>query len=306
MTDSANGSTFNRYSSTGVTPSDNRLQHLFSLLKARGFQIEFKPGFWYNQTGWAMMNYVPADANAFFNNWQPQLVHYASLAQACGVDVFDVSYEQSNLTYQYASQWIALIAAVRSVYKGQVTANFQNFREAEHATFLNLLDFVEVSCFYKYVSSTTPSESQLEAGWQDTTNVPTWNPATDAPYSGISAGNSIISEMNNLYAIANKPILIGDIAFISSHGAAANWNSNINPNAVDLQGQSDQFEAFFKVFTDPTKVGPWFMGVTFLTWFPFDWMKNDHGSAEVGISGRSIRDKPAEKVVTDWYTGNGR
>lgn len=303
------GVTFDRNDSVALTEA--QFLDLMARLDERGFDVNFKLGFWHDDPNFSLMNYSPSDLNAWFTNWGAELAYWANLSEQAGVDAFDVAYEMSMLTTDPAStaQWNTLIDGVEAVYSGQITANFQNPIEAQQAVCLNRLDMVMTSIFYKHVptGNNDPTVGALVNSWTDTSTAPgsvidlnSWGawPLTD----------SIVNEMRAINSISGKPVMIGDIAFVSLDGAASNWNSNngIETNAASNDDQLDQYDAFFRMAAsslDPS----WFKGVTFLTWFPFD--STDTGgpfynwSWEIGPQGRTFRGKPSQQFIDDKFGG---
>jgi len=220
-----------------------------------------------------MMRYIPNDVNLWFTNWGKELAYWANLSEQAGVDAFDVAYEMSMLTTDpaYTTQWNTLIDEVEALYNGQITANLQNPVEAQQAVFPNRLDTVMTSVFYKHVAkgNDNPTVTELVGSWTDTSTLP--ESVIDMNRWGIwGIDDPIMNEIEAIHTLSGKPVMIGDIAFISLDGAASNNNSNhgIEANPPSNDDQTDQYDAFFQVASqlDPT----WFKGVTFLTWFPLE------------------------------------
>ena len=308
--DQSNGSFFDR--DTDVTLTEAQFVDLMALLKERGFAVNLKLGFWHPGPGWwGMMEYQPSDVDAWFDNWGQELTYWGSLAEQTGVDAFDVAYEMSKLTTDpaYAEEWGALIDGVEAVYSGMITANFANPVEAQQAVFLDRLDMVMTSVFYKHVPTgqDDPTVAELVASWTDA-SIDADSVIDMNMHGEWGIDDSIVNEIKEIHTVSGKPVMIGDIAFISLDGAASNWNSNfgIESNPADPGEQADQYEAFFQVASselDPS----WFKGVTFLTWFPFDSTNHtgpyEEWEWEIGPQGRSFRGKPAQQIMVDWFGG---
>ena len=303
-----NGVIFDR--TTDATLTDGQFYDLVALLKERRFTVNFKLGFWHPDPEFAMMRYIPNDVNLWFTNWGKELAYWANLSEQAGVDAFDVAYEMSMLTTDpaYTAQWNTLIDEVEALYNGQITANFQNPVEAQQAVFLNRLDTVMTSVFYKHVATgnDNPTVTELVGSWTDTSTLP--ESVIDMNRWGVwGIDDSIMNEIEAIHTVSGKPVMIGDIAFISLDGAASNWNSNfgMETNPASNDDQTDQYDAFFQVASQLDTA--WFKGVTFLTWFPFD-STNPIGpytdwSWEIGSQGRTFRGKPAEQLIIDKFGG---
>lgn len=230
-------------------------------------------GFWNETEGWSLISYIPSDVDQFFDNWTEVLVKYATFAESKNIKTFDVAYEMMQLTGDYQEKWEQLIQSVRNVYHGEISANFQNPDEGVNATFLDQPDVVQTSVFYRHTDKFDPTVQELVDSWTETVD-----------------GINIVDKLYQLHLISGgKKILIGDIAFVSTDGANTNFNSiNGLTQVVDEQEQADQFEAFFRVFSNQED---WIMGVTFLTWFPFDSSKSNEYTSwswEIGPLGRGI------------------
>ena len=303
-----NGVVFDR--NTDVTLMDAQVYDLVALLKERGFIVNLKLGFWHPDPKFSMGGYTPNDVDLWFTNWGKELVHFATLSEQAGVDAFDVAYEMANLTtdQKYTAQWNTLIDGVEAVYNGQITANFLNPIEAQQAVFLNRLDTVMTSIFYKHVATgnNNPTVGELIESWTDTST--DLDSVIDLNRWGIwGIDDSIMNEIEAIHTISGKPVMIGDMAFISLDGAASNWNSNsgIETNPASNDDQTDQYEAFFQAASQLDR--SWFKGVLFMTWFPFD-STNSTGpyadwSYEIGPQGRTFRGKPAEQLIIDKFAG---
>ena len=305
---SPNGVVFDR--NTDVTLTDAQFYDLVARLKERGFIVNLKIGFWHPDPEFSMGKYMPNDEDLWFTNWGKELVYFATLSEQAGVDAFDVAYEMANLTtdQKYTAQWNTIIDGVEAVYNGQITANFLNPVEAQKAVFLNRLDTVMTSIFYKHVATVNnnPTVAELVKSWTDTST--DLDSVIDMNKWGIwGINDSIMNEIEAIHTISGKPVMIGDMAFISLDGAASNWNSNfgIQTNPASNDDQTNQYEAFFQAASQLDR--SWFKGVLFLTWFPFD-STNPTGpyadwSYEIGPQGRTFRGKPAEQLIIDKFGG---
>ena len=305
---SPNGVVFDR--NTHVTLTDAQFYDLVARLKERGFIVNLKIGFWHPDPEFSMGKYMPNDVDLWFTNWGKELVYFATLSEQAGVDAFDVAYEMANLTtdQKYTAQWNTIIDGVEAVYNGQITANFLNPVEAQKAVFLNRLDTVMTSIFYKHVATgnNNPTVAELVESWTDTST--DLDSVIDMNKWGIwDINDSIMNEIEAIHTISGKPVMIGDMAFISLDGAASNWNSNfgIQTNPASNDDQTNQYEAFFQAASQLDR--SWFKGVLFLTWFPFD-STNPTGpyadwSYEIGPQGRTFRGKPAEQLIIDKFGG---
>lgn len=105
----------------------------------------------------------PDDPAAWFASYQATMVTYARLAEADKVEVLDIGTELTSMQ-GYAAQWRGVVAAVKEVYRGQVTysANW----DTPYPAFGDSLDFIGVDAFFPLQAPRSASVDQLVAAWK--------------------------------------------------------------------------------------------------------------------------------------------
>lgn len=233
--------------------------------------------------GTGQASLAPTDVDAFFASFQTQIVEYARLAQATGVETLSIGNELSSLSgEQYRAYWLDIIAAVREVYDGQITYAAAT-DEANRVSFWDAVDIIGVNAYPPLTSSLEPTVEQMMLAWR---SVPTSNYWAEAMNY-----ESPTDFFHSLALEYDKPLLFTEVGYRSLDG------TNIQPgawdatNAQDLQEQRDAYEAFFNVWSGE---GDWFLGAHLWEW--------DARNA-FEPTGYSPMDKPAEQLISDWFAG---
>lgn len=251
----------------GVWETDDSLRGATAQAHARGMKVLLKPHLWIRNEA-AIDGWSESDWQTWFAHYERFLVHYATLATEMKVDAFSIGNELKRST-RYEHEWRRLIARVRVIYKGPLTygANFDEFR---HVRFWDALDWIGISAYFPLVDAPTPSRSALVEAWQP-----------------------IIRELAALSATWQRPIVFTEIGYRSADGAA--WRQWEIPRqaSLNLQAQTNAYEAFFEAVWPQ----PWLGGV-----FPWKWFSYvNHGGP--GNTQWELEGKPAEGVVGRGYGG---
>ena len=199
------------------------------------------------------------------------IMDFARLAQDEKVDLFCVGTEYKLAATKRPDFWRKLIKDVRSVYKGKVTyaANWDNY---ENVRFWDAVDYIGIDAYFPLSYKVVPNVNELVSKWQ----VPS----------------------NGLQKIAlryGKQILFTEFGYRSTDRTAwQQWELEHIPNdeGVNLQGQVNAYEGFFKYFWDKK----WFAGVFLWQWYHF----NDKAGGKKN-SDYTPQNKPAQKVITEWF-----
>src|SRR2546421_4671201 len=148
------------------TPSDENIGLFVQEAQRRGFTVmprplldeeSLHPDFQWRGS------IQPTDPNAWFSSYTATIGHYASLAQANHVEMFDIGTELGSLQPDTA-HWRGVIAAVRQLYSGELTysANWT----APSPAFGSALDFLGVDAFFPLDAPSGASQAQLLRAWQ--------------------------------------------------------------------------------------------------------------------------------------------
>lgn len=264
------------------TPTDASLaagiDYAHSIGLAVAFKVHVEP---YDGNWRAYIN--PTDRTTWFNNYGAILVHLGQIAQAHHVELIIlgtemVSVATSSMNPTNTENWIALIQKVRAIYSaGKLTYDagsnnnnedpFEN--EKKFIGFWPYLDYAGLSAYYT-LSSSDNSPQSLEAAWD------TWNK----------------NDIQGFAASVGKPILFSEVGYRSLQGAhTAPWNWQAN-GSVDLTEQANAYQALIEYWN----AYPFMQGVLFWDWSP------NPSAGGTNDSGYTPQNKPAEQVMTKWFT----
>ncbi len=205
----------------------------------------------------------PYDLEKWFKYYDIMLLRIANLAEKHDVEMLTVGSELVNLQ-QYTSHWEELIQKVREVYSGKLNyaANWDAYQEI---TFLDKLDYLGLSGYFELTTNPKPSKWSLRSSWY-----------------GIK--NTLLAFQKE----HNIPIIFTELGYTSQDGTNMHpWNYYAS-DVVDLDEQKDCFEAFLAVWGEDEA----FHGALIYDWY------DDGGSKDTGYT---IRNKPAEKIVKEWF-----
>jgi hypothetical protein len=265
-----------------TTPTDAAVVAAITNLKNAGIKVALKPqvdslvGYWRGQ-------FEPTDSAAWFSSYQTFIVHYATIAQAQGADLFVIGCEFATLSGSaYQSNWETIISAVRAVYTGPITyaANATSAGdEFTRVSFWDKLDLIGVDGYFPLTNHIDPTLSQLQAAW-------TTASANVNGFAPLTALQNVQSAHPTL------PLIFTELGYTSTAGTnEAPYNYSLT-GAYDPSEQANCFEAFFRVFSQESS---WVKGV-----FWWGWSVSPPGTDDQGYSPQN---KPAGDVLAQWYGG---
>jgi hypothetical protein len=286
-------------------PSDAKILAFLQQLKAAGLQVTVDPftNIKFDPNGNLLdtVHPQPADFNTWMGAHSAAMVHLAQLAQQAGADRFVVFGDEVQLlTFDPANQagWLNMIAQIRAVFSGSLTSmayadgtifNGGNTHiDLTSRPIIDALDSIGIGWFPMPLTNTrSPTIAQLIAGWRKNVR-----------------GVDTVAFMQNVHAKYNKPVWISDAAFHSFSGDNISSSDIYDvriPLVADQQEQANEYDSLLTVLAQ--NLGSWFLGISFDSWtrFPLDY----EGAPRYLNSayGENIRGKLAEKVLTDWFTG---
>jgi len=260
----------------GRTATDVALVKAIDDAHARGLGVMLKPHVDVRD-GTTRVNIQPADTARWFADYRTMVVDYARLAETHQVEMLSIGTELAGVSgpdnYIY---WEALIADVRSVYHGPITYA-ASLNDYGSASFLGLLDYLGLDFYFPLSDSVEPTTAELVSGWTD--------------YHGMYGVADWISRVEAWQARWNKPVIFTELGYrSSSYVGRTPWDCA--PAEYNGENQARAYDAAFQVLRDK----PWLAGV-----FWWDWMvAADRGGP--GDTDYTVRGKPAETVVTSWFT----
>jgi hypothetical protein len=226
----------------------------------------------------------PTDKDQWFANYTNYLNQFADLAQQKGVELFSIGCEMNTLEQSpNNTRWTNLISNMRSRYSGKLTyaANWApltgNIGGYQSLPWWNQLDYIGIDAYLPIAGSGNfnPTPAQLQTAWQaDANSIESWR-----------AGRGLTT----------KQVLFTEVGYQSADGTAqspAGVPTN-PPPAVDLQEQSDCYNALLSVMT----AKPWWDGA-----FWWSWDTNPYAGGPTNAN-FTPQFKPASNVLASYYGG---
>ncbi|HZT64243.1 MAG TPA: hypothetical protein VFA11_00495 [Acidimicrobiales bacterium] len=262
------------------TESDANLELQIAAAHQFGMNVILVPIFYCGgcEGGWRG-TMQPSDPNAFFASYRQFIDHYAQLAQANGVNTLFVGSEMTSLESQ-TQQWHQVISEARTYFTGQV-AYEENWDVLGNARFVDALDEIGVSAYFPLDDSPSPTLADILNDWNNS-------------QASATQGHNWVGAVTHLALSTGKPILFGEVGYLSSDYAARqpflNYYSNVN-----LQLQSDLYQAVLQTFESKS----WWLGASWWEWYiPTQAPQNDDT--------RTPRGKTAEQLLFHWYAQGWR
>lgn len=204
----------------------------------------------------------PTDPAAWWRSHRAFILHHARLAPDA-VDLLAVGSELVSMERDEA-QWRRLIADVRAVFPGKLTysANWDHYLPVR---FWDALDIIGVSAYWPIAKAPDEDAATMAARWRP-----------------------IRVELGRFAARAGKPFLFTELGYRSdAQGAVEPWlHTRTVPARPDVQANA--WRATRQAWAN----------ARFLTGF-YVW--NWFGVGGPGDTSHTPREKPAAKVIADWF-----
>lgn len=240
-----------------------------------GIKTTLKPHLWSNdfwdggQWHGTVNQKSPAEHASWWRSYRAFALHYARLADSAGADMFCIGTELVEMSTRYPGEWRALIADIRSVYRGRLSYAAHWEREFDAIEFWDALDYIGITAYFPLNVSDSASVADLVAAWR--------------PHR---------ERIARLAERTGKPVLFLEAGYRPATGSFREpW--------LYAGGQSDPtvqtraYEALFRAFSDQ----PWWRGVYLWKTFTDPAMAAHYGE-DLGFC---FRGQPAEGVVRAWY-----
>lgn len=197
------------------------------------------------------------------------LTHLASLAAYHEVEQVCVGTELQGVS-GYASDWRELVAAVRDVFKGELTYASNHDGEETPVSWWDALDDIGVDAYYSLSDDATPTVEALKRAW------------TDRGY---------LKRLQGLHDRFGKPVRFTEIGYRSIDAAALRAWEWDRKAPINLAAQANAYQAALETFAPLD----WFGG---FYWWSWDVNPRAGGRADDGYSPRG---KAAEHVLRSAY-----
>jgi len=234
------------------------------LARKKGIRTMLKPQIWIggsytgtftltNETDWQLWE----------SNYLKYVFNYAHLADSLNIEMFCIGTELKLVVEQRPMFFNKLIDSIRTFYDGKLiyAANWDDYKAVP---FWGKLDYIGIDGYFPLSTDNTPSVADMVASWQST-----------------------ISAIEQFKTALNKDVIFAEIGYKSVDQCAYEpWNPT--SNTVNMQAQSNSYQAFFEAFANK----PWFKGAFLWKWYP----KHENSG---GFSNKDYtpQNKPAEAVI---------
>jgi len=257
------------------TPTTDSVKHAITKAHSLGFKVMLKPmvdtleeektqGY---PTVWRG-EIQPSDE--WFESYSNFINFFAEFAEENYVELFSVGCE-FKATTQEKEQWERVISGVRERYSGPIiyAADWTNYYNIE---WWDSVDYVGIDAYFPLsFFKNDPTLEDLKNAW--------------ANYA---------DEIETWLSTVNKPVIFTEIGYRSGDGTNMAPSNYWTDMPVDLQEQRDCYEAAFQTLWNRS----WFYGFYWWTWI------HDPTKGGPNDSSHTPQNKPAQDVVTQWYSRN--
>jgi len=258
--------------SSSGTPTPESLKHAITTAHKLGLKVMLKP----------MVEAIEREeilpypvwrgeiqpSNEWFESYSTFINFFAEFAEQNDVELFSVGCEYKATTGE-KDQWEKINSGVRERYSGPITysADWTNYQNIE---WWDSVDYVGIDAYFPLsILKYDPTFNELKNAW-----------------------TNYADEIETWLSTVNKPVIFTEIGYRSGDGTNACPSNYWSDMPVDLQEQRDCYEAAFQTLWNRS----WFYGFYWWTWI--------HDPTEGGAadSGHSPQNKPAQDIVTQWYS----
>jgi uncharacterized protein (DUF2237 family) len=194
---------------------------------------------------------------AWHASYAAATLRYARLAQAAGVDALLLTHELAIPNLHCPDRWAALLAAVRGVFTGAVSAVL--YMETTHAIapWVSDLDWLSVDCYF--TAPLAPADVP-PLPWQDV--------SLDAL---LAAEEALMAPLANFSARFGKPIVCTEIGMPSRPKSYLTWGNtamldgpdcSVADQCVSVAAQALAYQAWLQTYYAQR----WFDGFLFWIW----------------------------------------
>lgn len=295
-------------------PPDQVIYEMGNLAKARGIEFTFMMGIYPGDTlgndTWTVPKFYSAigtlsDNDAFWDAWfdayKAILIERAALAQKAGATRFVIGFNLDFMTNKGNQRWAELIQAVKSAgFTGKISyfagtnGAYNGFTSigdsAKRASFIRLFDEIGLN-FYNPV---IPANGETLASSQPLTRIA----------SSLKTQIATVSSYNvPLFVLIGTPSVHGG-ATSSDYIESAYTCEMLKDQVRDYQTQADVYQAAAEIVNEQNSGSAAIKGI--FSW-GYHYIDNPRKHLTTGDScydfSASIRNKPAEAVLSYWFKG---
>lgn len=295
-------------------PPDQVIYDLGALAKARGVEFTVMMGIYPGDTlgndTWTVPKFYSAigtlsDNDAFWDAWfdayKAILIERAALAQKAGATRFVIGFNLDYMTNKGNQRWVDLIQAVKAAgFTGKISyfagtnGSYNGFTDigdsAKRASFVKLFDEIGLN-FYNPV---IPANGETLAASQPLTRIS----------SSLKTQIATVSSYNvPLFVLIGTPSVRGG-ATSSDYIESAFTCEMLKDQVRDYQTQADVYQAAAEIVNEQSPSNAVIKGI--FSW-GYHFIDNPRKHLTAGDScydfSASIRNKPAEAVLSYWFKG---
>ncbi len=241
------------------------------LLQKNGVKIMIKPQIWvwHGEFTGDMAMQSEKDWGILEKSYLDFILTYAELAQETNAEIYCIGTELEEFVKNRPEYWQELILKVKNVYSGKLTYA-ANWDEYTRTPFWEKLDFIGVDAYFPLNEKRTPTQKEMQAGWQR------WK-----------------TKLATLSAQKRTPVLFTEFGYRSmDYTAKKPWLVDRNEMTVNLNAQADATKVVFEEFWKED----WFAGG-----FIWKWFINHEKSGGIEDNRFTPQNKPAENVIRRYY-----
>lgn len=243
---------------------------LIKYAKENGMKVMLKPHVWVMGQGWTGDYDLDTEENwkVWETDFTKYILNHARIADSLEVELLCIGTEYRTPAKERPEFWRGLIKKVRNVYKGDVTyaSNWDNY---DSITWWDQVDYIGIDSYFPLAEGDSPSVEAIAEGWEP-----------------------LKKNLATFSKKWKKPILFTEYGFQSVKGGAGkHWEVDKSEENVDMEVQSNAYEATFQSIWDE----PWFAGG-----FLWKWHLTTRG-AERNPTRFTPQGKSAEEVIAKWY-----
>jgi len=271
-----------------ATASDEALRHMIELGHSLGIRVALQPMVALSQDPTHVWIHIGTSYSTetqwqeWFASYREMIMHYATLAQNAGADMFFIGHELTGTVHREAD-WRRVAQEVRQVYKGPIiyeaTTNYVPLvplsltDEDLQIKWWDALDYIGVLGYFPLTNKNNPTVEELKIAWVE---------------------KGYVSRFEGLWQKFQKPIIISEIGYGSVDGTNRSPLNNLYESLpLDLQEQADCYQAALEVLWGR----PWLKGIFWFQWpaIPVWWPPDRMIKSSVPCG------KPAEEIIKRFY-----